>query len=102
MVLQDHHACAAPEIPCLCVQQLLLSNADSHAADRKGDARKMSLLTTRTILKQYHQLAVLRHAERDFAASRNASDVGGCWPANLLPLPVAVIHDIRNALACLL
>ncbi|KAJ2563007.1 hypothetical protein IW140_006255 [Coemansia sp. RSA 1813] len=111
MALQDHHRTPAvpAKIPCFCVQ--LLSNAETHeAVDQKSDdARKMSLLTTRSILRQYHQLAVLRHAEHDFSASRNDvcasasgdADFGG-WPASLLPLPVAVIHDIQTALVSLL
>ncbi|KAJ1796593.1 hypothetical protein LPJ59_003656 [Coemansia sp. RSA 2399] len=112
MTLQDHCA-AAPAggrgggggIPCLCVQ--LLSNAqDTHdgAGQKSDDAQRMSLLITRSILRQYHQLAVLRHAEHGFAASGNATGAAGFggWPASLLPLPVAVINDMQHALASLL
>ncbi|KAJ1965863.1 hypothetical protein GGI12_000492, partial [Dipsacomyces acuminosporus] len=96
----------ASSVPCLCVQLLapLASPSPSAAcitahhglqgsgAGLSSDAD--SMLVVRSILKQYHQLAWLRHAESGMACS---SDIRG-WPRHFLPLPVAIAEDIRNGL----
>ncbi|KAJ2622839.1 hypothetical protein GGI26_002946 [Coemansia sp. RSA 1358] len=89
MVLQDHRTCTKA-VPCFCVQLL----------DARDGDHKRSLLATRAILKQYHQLAVLRDAERNLIAL-DAEEFGE-WPANLLPLPVAVVQDICSALEAII
>ncbi|KAI9502477.1 hypothetical protein BX070DRAFT_226231 [Coemansia spiralis] len=89
MVLQDHRTCTKA-VPCFCVQLL----------DARDGDHKRSLLATRAILKQYHQLAVLRDAECNLIAL-DAEEFGE-WPANLLPLPVAVVQDICSALEAII
>ncbi|KAJ2910150.1 hypothetical protein GGI21_001159 [Coemansia aciculifera] len=111
-----HRAClpnAAPvsavAVPCFCVQLLDVCN-DS---DDVGDASKskLELQATRAILKQYFQLAWLRHAERDFqvslavaanVAKQSVHGGGSSWPVHFLPLHIGIIEDIRSALEILI
>ncbi|KAJ2036161.1 hypothetical protein H4S03_003829 [Coemansia sp. S3946] len=105
-----HHAClpSAPSpsaaVPCFCVQLLdILNDPEDIIAD--AGKNKLELQTTRSILKQYFQLAWLRHAERDSPtplSSTTSSSSALQWPAHFLPLPIGIIEDIRNALEYIL
>ncbi|KAJ1720902.1 hypothetical protein LPJ53_004525, partial [Coemansia erecta] len=65
---------------------------------------KFELMTTRSVIKQYYQLAWLRHADHDaHAASASDSHNPSCrWPAHFLPLPISIVEDIRRAIEPLL
>ncbi|KAJ2339951.1 hypothetical protein GGH92_006485 [Coemansia sp. RSA 2673] len=101
-----HHAClpSAPSpsaaVPCFCVQLLdILNDPEDIIAD--AGKNKLELQTTRSILKQYFQLAWLRHAERDSPtplSSTTSTSSALQWPAHFLPLPIGIVEDIRNAL----
>ncbi|KAJ2238449.1 hypothetical protein IWW45_000069 [Coemansia sp. RSA 485] len=117
---------------CLCVQLVILPNNikdttdDAYAAvnniaaasvvDPMLHATKMELMTTRSVIKQYYQLAWLTHADSDvralgrsttfFAGSAHpaadsADNVLG-WPMHLLPLPIAIVDNMRAAIEPLL
>ncbi|KAJ2822647.1 hypothetical protein IWW50_004121, partial [Coemansia erecta] len=96
LVLQDCRPCT-PSIACLCVQ--LLDDDENDAAAKPSHASRChsDLLTARAVLRQYHQLARLRHAELDAAESMPHAHADS-WPLHLLPLPVAVVADICYAL----
>ncbi|KAJ2865302.1 hypothetical protein GGH94_002317 [Coemansia aciculifera] len=101
-----HHAClpnaSSPPaaVPCFCVQLLdVLNDPEDNIAD--AGKNKLELQTTRSILKQYFQLAWLRHAERDSPtplSSTTSSSSALQWPVHFLPLPIGIIEDIRCAL----
>ncbi|KAJ2435231.1 hypothetical protein GGF42_009089 [Coemansia sp. RSA 2424] len=108
----------ATTVPCFCVQLLdvlndLLPSEDIIASDAASAATssssrcKLELMTTRSILKQYFQLAWLRHAERDSPPATTPTTIGGGaklhasalqWPVHFLPLPIGIIEDIRSVL----
>ncbi|KAJ2489300.1 hypothetical protein IWW37_004087 [Coemansia sp. RSA 2050] len=96
-------ASSAPAaVPCFCVQLLDVLN-DSEHGTADASKSKLELQTTRSILKQYFQLAWLRHAERDSPAvlpstARSSSSSTLQWPVHFLPLPIGIIEDIRCAL----
>ncbi|KAJ1880858.1 hypothetical protein LPJ66_011421 [Kickxella alabastrina] len=102
---------ATAAVPCLCVQ--LLSPSPTHNQASSADMT-FDLLTTRSVLKQYHQMAWLRHAELDLRTLRAPSidsevaiggsggESDGTWPVRYLPLPIAVLEDIQNAIEPLL
>ncbi|KAJ2060358.1 hypothetical protein GGI17_003807 [Coemansia sp. S146] len=102
-----HHAClpnaSSPPaaVPCFCVQLLdVLNDPEDNIAD--AGKNKLELQTTRSILKQYFQLAWLRHAERDsptpLSSTTSSSSSALQWPVHFLPLPIGIIEDIRCAL----
>ncbi|KAJ2698077.1 hypothetical protein H4218_003525 [Coemansia sp. IMI 209128] len=100
-----HSAClssassAPAAVPCFCVQLLDVLNDPEHAV-ADASKGKLELQTTRTILKQYFQLAWLRHAERDSPTAPPTTTTGSTlqWPVHFLPLPIGIIEDIRSAL----
>ncbi|KAJ2770682.1 hypothetical protein IWQ56_002076, partial [Coemansia nantahalensis] len=74
LVLQDRRTASAPAVPCVCLQLL------DHAAlgpPCSPAAPKTHALTVRAILRQYHQLACLAHAELD-ATGRATQGPAGC------------------------
>ncbi|KAJ1728910.1 hypothetical protein LPJ61_003789 [Coemansia biformis] len=100
LVLQDRHRTCTGDVPCLCVQLL----DDAALGQPCSSGPKARALVVRAILRQYHQLACLANAELD-AAGRTAQAPAarvGCWPAHLLPLPVAIVTRIRAAVELLL
>ncbi|KAJ2852369.1 hypothetical protein IWW36_000256 [Coemansia brasiliensis] len=77
-LVQYDRSCTATA-SCLCIQLL----DEQHAG-------QMALL--RTVVSQYHQLGMLRHAQVDSASA--AHDIYG-WPLHLLPLPASIVVDLR-------
>ncbi|KAJ2798361.1 hypothetical protein H4R20_004853 [Coemansia guatemalensis] len=118
LLLQDRRVCT-PSIPCFCLQ-LLDAPASKEASDPASEedglyhsssgspstadaSSKSEPMIARAILSQYHQLACLRRAELDAAsplAHLRASHVCA-WPVHLLPLPIAIVEDMRRILELL-
>ncbi|KAJ2372495.1 hypothetical protein IW150_004090, partial [Coemansia sp. RSA 2607] len=73
------------------------ASASAYASADTLDARKFELMTARSVIKQYYQLAWLRHADHDArAASASDSHKPSCqWPVHFLPLPISIVEDIR-------
>ncbi|KAJ2810994.1 hypothetical protein GGI24_006911, partial [Coemansia furcata] len=99
-----HHMCLPSAslppvaVPCFCVQLLdILNDPEDNIAD--ASRSKLELQTTRSILKQYFQLAWLRHVERDSPTTPPSFTSSAVqWPVHFLPLPIGIIEDIRCAL----
>ncbi|KAJ2503133.1 hypothetical protein GGH96_000576 [Coemansia sp. RSA 1972] len=89
LVLQDRRSSCTPLVACLCVQLL------DHAADACALPPLPDLPNTRAVLRQYHQLACLNHAESDAAEYPPHADASSL---QLLPLPVAIVANICHAL----
>ncbi|KAJ2617683.1 hypothetical protein H4S08_000191 [Coemansia sp. RSA 1365] len=120
LVLQDRRACT-PSIPCFCLQlldvpasdealrpafeenTLCRSSSSSSSSFATDVSSKDELMITRAILSQYHQLACLRRAELDAAAplTRLRTSHVCEWPVHLLPLPIAIVEDMRRILELL-
>ncbi|KAJ2162980.1 hypothetical protein GGF46_000166 [Coemansia sp. RSA 552] len=110
LVLQQQQVprvCTEPVVPCFCLQLLDDNASTDHLGNQQSPASSCPVpaagapgaqAVTRAILRQYYQLALLRRAERQAAGGCAAAVDAGTWPAHLLPLPVAVVEDIGQAL----